>query len=153
RCGKPEVAARALEEFVDVAHPGDTDWGQGLAARSRAMLSQGALAEALYRESIDRLSRTQLLPEIARARLALGEWLRRSNRRAESREQLRVAYDIFTTMGAEAFAERARHELLATGETVRKRSVDTRSDLTPQEAHIARLAREGRSNPEIGAEL
>ena len=117
------------------------------------MLTEGALAESLYRESIDHLSRTQLLTEVARAHLVFGEWLRREKRRAEAREQLRVSYEMFTTMGAEAFAERARHELLATGETVRKRTVDTRNDLTPQEDHIARLARDGRTNPEIGAEL
>ena len=153
RCGEREVAAGALQDFLDSAHPSESDWGLGLGARSQAMLTEGALAESLYRESIDHLSRTQLLTEVARAHLVFGEWLRREKRRAEAREQLRVSYEMFTTMGAEAFAERARHELLATGETVRKRTVDTRNDLTPQEDHIARLARDGRTNPEIGAEL
>ena len=153
RCGEHEVAAGALQEFLDGAHPGESDWGLGLAARSRAMLTEGNPAESLYRESVDRLSRTQLLTEVARAHLVFGEWLRRQKRRAEAREQLRASHEMFTTMGAEAFAERARRELQATGETVRKRTVETSNDLTPQEEHIARLAREGRTNTEIAAEL
>ncbi len=153
RCGEREVAAGALQDFLDGAHPGESEWGLGLGARARAMLTEGKPAESLYRESIDRLSRTQLRPETARAHLVFGEWLRREKRRAEAREQLRVSYEMFTAMGAEAFAERARRELLATGETVRKRTVDTRNDLTPQEQHIVRLARDGRTNPEIGEEL
>ena len=153
RCGEHEVAVGALQDFLDNAHPGESDWGLGLGARARAMLTEGKMAESLYRESIERLSRTQLLTELARAHLVFGEWLRREKRRAEAREQLRVSYEMFTTMGAEAFAERARHELVATGETVRKRRVDTRNDLTPREEYIARLARDGRTNPEIGEEL
>ncbi|WP_433158192.1 helix-turn-helix transcriptional regulator [Kribbella sp. CA-247076] len=153
RCGQREVAAGALEELLDSALPADSDWGLGLGARARAMLSEGRPAESLYREAVDRLSRTRLQTEAARAHLVYGEWLRRERRRAEAREQLRRSYELFSTMGAEAFAERARRELLATGETVRKRTVETRHDLTPQEEHIARLARDGRTNTEIGAEL
>jgi DNA-binding NarL/FixJ family response regulator len=107
----------------------------------------------LYQESIERLARTRLRGELARAHLLYGEWLRREGRRVDAREQLRVAREQLLAMGADGFAERARHELLATGEKVRKRSDDTRDELTPQEEHIARLAREGRTNPEIGAEL
>jgi DNA-binding CsgD family transcriptional regulator len=107
----------------------------------------------LYREAIDRLRRTRLRPELARAHLLYGEWLRRENRRVDAREQLRTAHDLLATIGMEAFAERARRELLATGETARRRTVETSSELTAQEALIARLAREGLSNPEIGARL
>ena len=123
------------------------------AARSRALLGEGADAEPLYREAIDRLSSTRLRLELARSHLLYGEWLRRSNRRVDAREQLRAAHEAFVSMGAEAFAERARHELLATGAKVRKRLDEARDELTPQEEHIARLARDGRTNPQIGAEL
>jgi DNA-binding CsgD family transcriptional regulator len=153
RCGEREAAASALQDFLDTAHPGQSDWGRGLEARLRALLTDDAPAETLYRESIERLSRTRLRTEIARTHLVFGEWLRRRARRADAREQLRMAYEMFTAMGADAFAERARCELLATGETVRKRTVETRTDLTPQEEHVARLARNGRTNPEIAAEL
>ena len=117
------------------------------------MLSDGVAADELYREAIDRLGRTRLRPELARAHLLYGEWLRREGRRVDAREQLRTAYDLFTVIGMEAFAERARRELAATGEKARKRSPDTRDELTPQEEQIARLARHGLSNPEIGAQL
>jgi DNA-binding CsgD family transcriptional regulator len=110
-------------------------------------------AEPLYREAIERLARSRGVVHLARAQLLYGEWLRRENRRVDAREQLRAAHDRFSRIGAEAFAERARGELLATGETVRKRRVDTRDELTPQEKQIARLARDGLSNPEIGARL
>jgi DNA-binding CsgD family transcriptional regulator len=130
-----------------------TDWALGMDARVRALAADGDAAESLYRKSIDRLGRTRLRVELARARLLYGEWLRREGRRVDAREQLRVAREMFLAMGAEGFAERARHELLATGEKVRKRRDDTRDELTPQEEHIARLARDGRTNPEIGAEL
>ena len=118
-----------------------------------ALLADGGTAEDCYREAIDRLARTSIRPELARSHLLYGEWLRRENRRVDAREQLRTAHEMFTTMGIHGFAERTRHELLATGETVRKRAGSTFDELTPQEAHIARLAAEGRTNPEIGAQL
>jgi DNA-binding CsgD family transcriptional regulator len=121
--------------------------------RSRALLSDGEHAEACYQEAIHRFERTPLRPELGRAHLLYGEWLRRQHRRVDAREQLRTAHELLATIGMEAFAERARHELLATGEKVRKRRDDTRDELTPQEAHIARLARDGRTNSEIGTEL
>jgi len=130
-----------------------SDWALGMEARVRALGTDGDAAEVLYLESIDRLGRTRLRGEVARGRLLYGEWLRRENRRVDAREQLRVAREEFLAMGAEAFADRARRELLATGEKVRKRRDDTRDELTPQEEQIARLARDGRTNPEIGAEL
>ena len=117
------------------------------------MLTDGADADDLYREAIDRLGCTELRPELARAHLLYGEWLRRQGRRLDAREQLRTAHDMLTAIGMEAFAERARRELAATGETVRKRSVGTVTTLTAQEALIAQLARDGRTNPEIGAQL
>jgi DNA-binding CsgD family transcriptional regulator len=117
------------------------------------LLSNGQDAEPLYREAVERLARTRGVVNLARARLLYGEWLRRENRRVDAREQLRAAHDAFSDAGAEGFAERARHELEATGETARKRTEDARAVLTPQEAHIARLAKEGLSNPEIGAQL
>ena len=116
-------------------------------------MSQGKAAEACYREAIDRLGRSQLRPELARAHLLYGEWLRREGRRPDARVQLRTAHEMLAAMGAEAFAERARRELLATGETVRKRTLETLHELTAQEASIARLARDGRTNPEIGAQF
>ena len=130
-----------------------TDWALGVQARSRALVSEDEAAEALYREAIERLGRTRVRVELARAHLVYGEWLRRERRRVDAREQLRTAYEMLSEMGAEAFAERARRELAATGETARKRTDETRDELTAQEAQIARLARDGRTNPEIGAEL
>ena len=129
------------------------DWGRGILARSRALISDGATAEEHYREAIECLGRTALRPEHARAYLLYGEWLRRQKRRRDAREQLRLAYEMFDEMGMIAFAQRAHHELRATGETVRKRRDDTRNDLTPQEEQIAYLAREGRTAQEIGAQL
>jgi DNA-binding CsgD family transcriptional regulator len=117
------------------------------------LLSDGPVADALYREAIERLSRTRLRPELARAQLLYGEWLRREHRRVDAREQLRTAHEQFTSIGMEAFAERARHELLATGEKVRRRTVETRDELTAQGRQIAWLARDGLSNPEIGERL
>jgi DNA-binding CsgD family transcriptional regulator len=117
------------------------------------LVSNDEVAEPLYREAIDRLGRTRVRFELARAHLLYGEWLRRERRRADAREHLRTAHQMLTAMGVEAFAERARRELLATGETARKRTVETRGELTAQEAQVARLARDGLSNPEIGAEL
>jgi DNA-binding CsgD family transcriptional regulator len=153
RTGEPALISTALEWLSARAAVTPTDWALGMEARARAFLSEGADAERLYRESIDRLGRTGLRIELARAQLLYGEWLRRENRRADAREQLCPAHDMLASMGAEAFAERARRELLATGVTARKRTNETRGDLTPQEAQIARLARDGLSNPEIGTRL
>ena len=131
-----------------------TDWALGVEARSRALLSDGAEAERLYREAIERLGRTRMRTELARAYLLYGEWLRRERRRIDARTQLRIAHEMFDAMGMEAFAERARRELLATGETARTRTAGTTGpQLTPQEAQVARLARDGLTNPEIGARL
>ena len=153
RSGEPLLGAAALERLTATTSASGSDWGRGVETRSRAMLSEGNIAEGFYLEAIDLLRRTHLRPEVARTQLVYGEWLRRSNRRADARIELRTAFDLFSTLGADGFAERARHELLATGETVRKRRDDTRSELTPQEEHIARLARDGKTNPQIGAEL
>jgi DNA replicative helicase MCM subunit Mcm2 (Cdc46/Mcm family) len=140
-----------LDRLPETTQAGGTDSGLGLEARSRALLSDGEAANGLYREAIDRLSRTWLRPDLARAHLLYGEWLRREARRADARTQLRTAYQMLATMGAAAFAERARRELLAAGETARKRAAETRTELTAQEASIARLARHGHTNTEIGA--
>jgi ATP/maltotriose-dependent transcriptional regulator MalT len=153
RTGRAEIAREALRRLSEMTAIKGSDWAKGLEARSRALLSEGQDAEHRYAEAVERLGRTQLRPELARAHLLYGEWLRRELRRGDARHQLRAAYDLFAVIGAEAFAERARRELLATGETVRKRQVDTNTELTSQEEHIARLARDGRTNPEIAAEL
>ena len=153
RCGQAALARDALERLAATTQPAGTDWALGIEARSRALLSEGAAADGLYREAIERLGRARLRPELARAHLVYGEWLRREGRRVDAREQLRAAHEQFASIGMEAFAERARGELLATGETVRKRTVETRDDLTAQERQIAQLARDGLSNPEIGARL
>jgi DNA-binding CsgD family transcriptional regulator len=153
RCGRRAVAADALRRLAEATSAVASDWAAALEARSQALLQAGSGAESFYREAIDRLSRTRVRAELGRAHLLYGEWLRRGNRRIDARVQLRAAYDMFVSMGAEGFAERARHELVATGEHVRKRREDARDALTPQEEHIARLARDGRTNPEIGAEL
>jgi DNA-binding CsgD family transcriptional regulator len=153
RCGKPELAAGALVRLEERTQAAGTDWGLGVLATCRALVSDGSVAESSYREAIERLERTEMAVYLARAHLVYGEWLRRENRRVDAREQLRTAHDSFSRFGAEAFAERARRELEATGETARKRSVEARDELTPQEAQIARLARDGMSNPEIGAQL
>ena len=148
-----QLARDTLDRLAKTTQPAGNELALGIEARCRALLSDGAAADDLYREGIDRLARTQLHPELARAHLLYGEWLRRTGRRAEAREQLRTAYGTFAAIGMEAFAERARGELLATGEKVRKRSPEIREELTPQEEQIARLARDGLSNPEIGAQL
>jgi ATP/maltotriose-dependent transcriptional regulator MalT len=153
RSGNPELAGVALERIVAATAFTSGDSALGINARSRALVSAGETAEGLYQEAIERLGRTWLRPELARAHLLYGEWLRRENRRVDAREQLRAAYDQFTSIGMEAFAERARRELLATGEIVRARTVETRDDLTAQERQIAELACDGLSNPEIGARL
>ena len=151
--GDAELARDALERLAETTQPAGTDFALGIETRSRALLSDGTAANDLYREAIERFSRTRLRPELARAHLLYGEWLRREGRRVDAREQLRTAHHLFDAIGMEAFAERARRELLATGEKARKRSAGTREELTPQEEQIARLAREGLSNPEIGAQL
>jgi DNA-binding CsgD family transcriptional regulator len=153
RSGERERAAEAAEQLSEIAAASGTDWARGAAARSLALLADGNVAEKLYREALERLARTRMTTHLARARLCYGEWLRRQSRRIEARSQLRPAYEAFETMGAQGFAERARRELLATGEKVRKRGEVTRADLTPQEEEIAQLARYGRTNPEIGAQL
>jgi DNA-binding CsgD family transcriptional regulator len=153
RAGTPELAAEAHQRLLDMTQASDTDWGLGIAARSGALLTGDAGAESLYREAIERLGRTRLRPELARAHLLYGEWLRRQRRRLDAREQLRTAHELFTDFGMEAFAERARLELEATGERARKRIVETQDELTPQEAQVARLAAEGRTNREIAAQL
>jgi DNA-binding CsgD family transcriptional regulator len=153
RSGNTEVAAGALERLAETTQAGGTDFGLGLEARCRALLSGGAAADELYREAIDRLGRTRLRPELARAHLLYGEWLRRQGRRVDARGQLRTAHDMLDAIGMEAFAERARRELIATGEKVQRRRAGTRDRLTPQEEQIARLARDGRTSPEIGAQL
>jgi DNA-binding CsgD family transcriptional regulator/tetratricopeptide (TPR) repeat protein len=146
-------AVAALDHLVEIAGASGSDWSLGVLARCRALLAGDDEAEAWYRESVERLARTRIRMALARSQLVYGEWLRRTGRRVDAREQLRPALDFFTEAGMEGFAERTRHELAATGETVRARSVDTATDLTAQETLIARLAAEGRSNPEIGAQL
>ena len=149
-----DTAVAALSRLAVQADASGTDWVRGVEARSRALLTDGDAAESLYREAIDRLGRTRLHPDRARAHLVFGEWLRRVRRRAEARDQLRTAHDMLEGMGMAAFADRARRELKATGETARKRTEAVGDQqLTAQEAQIARLAREGMSNPEIGARL
>jgi DNA-binding CsgD family transcriptional regulator len=147
------AASGALAHLERRARAAGTEWALGVRARSAALLSEGDRAEALYREAIALLGRSRAAAHLARAQLVYGEWLRRQNRRVDARVQLRAAHETFSRIAAEAFAERALRELLATGETARKRTDDARAHLTPQEAQIARLARDGLSNPEIGAQL
>jgi ATP/maltotriose-dependent transcriptional regulator MalT len=153
RAGEAELARDALKRLAGTTRPCRTEFALGIEARCRALLSDGAAADDLYREAIERLRRTRLRPELARAHLLYGEWLRRENRRVAAREQLRTAHEMLAAIGMEAFAERARKELQATGENVRKRTADTRDDLTAQERQMARLARDGLSNPEISTRL
>ncbi|MEU7854338.1 AAA family ATPase [Nonomuraea sp. NPDC049141] len=153
RCDVPEAAEAALRQIEQRAGAGGTDWALGVLARSRALLSEGRAADVLYREAIEHLKRSRIAVHLARTHLVYGEWLRRENRRLDAREQLRTAYEMLHRFGAHAFAERARRELLATGESVRQRAVELRQDLTAQEAQIARLAADGKTNSEIGAEL
>ncbi len=153
RSGQPERGTGPLAQLAEVAHAAGTDWALGTHARAAAMLAEGATAERLYREAIERLSQVRTRATLARAHLLYGEWLRREHRRVDAREQLRLAYTMLSSMGMEAFAERARRELQATGETVRKRTVETLDELTPQEVQVARLAADGHTNPEIGAQL
>ena len=153
RTGQPGHAAGALRSLSEATGAAGTDWALGVEARSRALLSEGESAAHLYRQAIGHLSRTRVRAELARTHLLYGEWLRRRNRRVDATEQLRVAYQMLTAMGAEGFAERARRELLATGETVHKRAAGTAGGLTAQEAQIARLAGDGLSNLEIGGRM
>ena len=153
RSGEAELAADALDALSQTTGASGTDWALGVQDRSRALLTEGDAAEPLYRQAIQRLERTRIRVELARTHLLYGEWLRRERRRVDAREQLRHAHQSFTEFGMEAFAERARVELAATGEHARKRTVETRDDLTPQEAQISRLAAEGATNQEIAARL
>jgi ATP/maltotriose-dependent transcriptional regulator MalT len=153
KTGDAALLERAHERLSEYARVTPGDWLAGIEARVRALASEGDAVEEAHRASIAHLERTCVRLELARGHLLYGEWLRREGRRVDAREQLRTAHEMLATMGAEGFAARARDELLATGEKVRKRTDDTRDDLTPQEAHIARLAVAGRTNPEIGAEL
>jgi DNA-binding CsgD family transcriptional regulator len=153
RTGKPDLAADALERLRQRTQVAATEWALGIEARCAALLSDDELAEGLYREAIERLGRCRVALELARAHLLYGEWLRRRGRRVDAREQLRTAHERFVEMGAEAFAQRACRELLATGETARKRTIETTDDLTPHEARIARMARDGASNQDIATEL
>jgi DNA-binding CsgD family transcriptional regulator len=153
RTGNAERALRAMEWLTASARAGGSDWGLGVEARSRALLSRGDAAESLYGEAIERLQRTRLRPHLARAHLLYGEWLQCEGRRTDARAQLRTAFALFTAMGIKTFAARAERELVATGEHVRKRSVETGDELTAQEAQIARLASDGLSNRDIGDRL
>jgi DNA-binding CsgD family transcriptional regulator len=153
RSRRTELAHDAVEHLAEVTAAAGTAWGLGIQARSKALIAQGEGADGLYVEAIDLLGSTRLRPELARAHLLYGEWLRREKRRAEARLHLREAHEQLTTIGMEAFAERAARELAATGETVRKRSVTSTLELTPQEIQIAQLAGEGRTNREIGTQL
>jgi ATP/maltotriose-dependent transcriptional regulator MalT len=147
-----ELAREALDRLLLTTQPCDTDFAGGVEARCRALVSEGSEADELYREALERLSRTCLRPDWARTHLLYGEWLHREGRQLDAREHLRRAYDMFVTVGAQAFADRARRELIATGEKVPKRTAG-RAKLSPQEEQIARLARDGFSNREIGGQL
>lgn len=153
RCGDTALAATALEQLVETTRTSGSGWARGVEARSRALLATDKAADGHYREAIELLGGTRLRSEAARAHLVYGEWLRREQRRSEAREHLRRAHDMFVTFGMDAFAGRAARELRATGENARRRSVETTSDLTPRELQIARLAREGLTNPEIATRL
>ena len=153
RAGRAGSARDALKQLAEITQASGTDFAVGIEARCRALLTDGADADDLYREAIDRLGCTELRPELARAHLLYGGWLRRQGRRLDAREQLRTADDTLTAIGMEAFAERARRELTATGETVPRRSTGTVTTLTAQEALIAQLARDGLTNPEIGTQM
>jgi ATP/maltotriose-dependent transcriptional regulator MalT len=151
--GERRTAERALERLTLSTRPSGSDWALGVEARSRALLSDGDAAERLYQEAIERLRRTRVRVQLARTHLLYGEWLRRERRRLDARDPLRTAFEQFTSIGAEAFAARAESELLATGERVRTRRIETRERLTAQEIQVARLARDGLSNRDIGARL
>jgi DNA-binding CsgD family transcriptional regulator len=153
RTGRSDLAADALRQLSETTRAAGTDWALGVEAHSRALVSEGEVAENLYREAIERLARTRARAWLARAHLVYGEWLRRENRRLDARDQLRTAHEMLASMGAGAFADRAARELLATGETAPKRTIENNDQLTAQEAQIARLAGDGLTNPEIGTRL
>jgi DNA-binding CsgD family transcriptional regulator len=153
RCDQREAASAAAHRLSEIAVACGSSWAYGAAARSHALLAEGPAAEDLFREAIDRLRSTRVVAHLARARLSYGEWLRRENRRMDARDQLRPALEAFASMGAAGFAARARRELQATGERARTRDDSTRSKLTAQETEIAELARQRRTNAEIGAQL
>ena len=153
RTGEVERAADAMASLSSSARAGASDWGLGVEARSRALLSDGDGAERLYREAIERLRRTRVRVDLARAQLVYGEWLRRRRRRLDAREHLRTALEMYQRMDMEGFTGRAERELSATGERARKRTVETREELTAQEAQVAGLARDGLSNSAIGERL
>jgi DNA-binding CsgD family transcriptional regulator len=153
RCDEPDLARRTVDTLCEKTGASGTAWARGVEARSRALISDGDDADALYGQAVSLLAESRLGVESARTQLLYGEWLRRQNRRVDAREQLRAAHEAFVEMGAGPFAERAERELKATGETVRKRSIETRDELTPQEAQIARLAAERLTNAEIAAQL
>jgi DNA-binding NarL/FixJ family response regulator len=153
RCGRPDLAIDALNRLATKAQATRTHWACGIEARARALLAEDADADRWFRTAIDHLARTRIRAELARTQLLYGEWLRRKGRRLDARAQLNVAHERFTSMGMEAFAQRAAGELVATGEKRRRRIAETRDDLTPQERQIAELARDGLSNPDIGARL
>jgi DNA-binding CsgD family transcriptional regulator len=153
RSGAPELALDALERLTATTRPSGTNWALGTEARCRALLATGPAAEHHYREAIDRLGRTRIRGELARAHLVFGEWLRREHRRLDAREHLRTAHTMFATIGAEGFARRTRRELTATGETARKQTAETSGELTTHEAQIVRLVRQGLTNTETARQL
>jgi DNA-binding CsgD family transcriptional regulator len=153
RCGELSQATDSLARLTELTRAADTGWARGITARSEALLSDGEEADRLYQTALEQLSMDRVTVEVARTHLLFGEWLRRTRRRAEARDQLRIAHQMFDGMRATAFAERARRELLATGEHARTRNTEPASSLTPQEAQIAALAASGMTNPKIGAEL
>jgi RNA polymerase sigma factor (sigma-70 family) len=153
RAGTPELAAEARSRLAEMAKVTRTNWVLGIAARSEALFVEDERAEELYVKAVERLGRSRIAIDLARAHLLYGEWLRRQRRRLDARKQLRTAHDLFSDFGMEAFAERARVELEATGEHARNRPVDTLDQLTPQEAQISRLVAEGNTNREIAAQL
>jgi DNA-binding CsgD family transcriptional regulator len=153
RTGRTGDATAAFERLSESTGASDTAWAAAVEDRCRALLSKGAVAEGLYRSAIDRLAPTALRLDLARTHLLLGEWLRRESRPADASEELRAAYTLFTEFGSESYAERARVELRATGDRTSKGSRESAARLTPQEAQVARLVTEGRSNTEVAAQM